>query len=328
MKHTETGDTLVLQQAPKSSRIVMSGVRAPPAVFSVALEVDSSSEERELEAALHQLVQEDCSLETKVDPETGETLLSGMGELHLEIAVDRMSRALSFPIRMSKPRVAYRETVTGSVHYTERYDSTIGATRFKAAITVHVRSLTPVESKYGNEVLISDSFNPEEKKAIRDGIDAALNRGPLLSFPLVNVRVAVQPIDDFDSDTGFETAALRACSNKAVRDAVTQCQPTLLEPVMRVQCLVPESMTGDVISEISHPLRRRGTVLEVAGVSDPSETPEKKVSTITAIVPLEGMIGWATKMRSLTRGRGDFNSRFDSYRPADDVTQDRLISSS
>lgn len=327
MKYTETGDTVVLQQTPKSSRVVMSGVATPPAVFSVALEVDSSSEERVLKTALRQLVQEDCSLESKIDEETGETLLSGMGELHLEVAVDRMSRALNFPIRMSKPRVAYRETVTDSVQHTERYDATIGTTRFRAAITVYVEPLVLVESKYENEVLISnEAFNGEERQAIRDGVDAALGRGPLLSCPVVNVRVSVQPANGSDSDTGFEIAALRACSNKAVRDAVTQCQPKLLEPVMRVECLVPENMAGDVISEISHPVRRRGTVQEVSVVSDHSENPEKKMSSVTAIVPLEGMIGWATRMRSLTRGRCDFNSRFDSYRFVDDATEDKIIS--
>lgn len=328
LKHTETGDTLVLQQAPKSSHVIMSGVITPPAVFSVALEADSTAEEKELQGMLRQLVQEDCSLETKVDEETGETLLSGMGELHLEVAVDRMSRALKFPIRMSRPRVAYRETVMQSTRHTEEYDVTIGSNRLRATLRIEV---DPVQSEHGvykNSILIpNDTFTVEEELAIRDGIGAALGRGPLLGSPITNVKVSVHPSGD--NSAGIQhhnVTALRACSSRAVCEAIKLCQPRILEPVMHVECIVPEIVTGDVISEISHPTQRRGTITEVDAVSRSIGLPEHKLSVLTAIVPLEGMIGWATKMRSITKGRGDFTTRFDSYRVVDDITQQRLTS--
>lgn len=328
LKYTETGDTLILQEAPKSSHVVMSSVATPPAVFSVALEVDSTTEERDLQEMLTQLVQEDCSLETKVDEETGESLLSGMGELHLEVAVDRMSRALKFPIRMSKPRVAYRETVIQSTRHTEKYDVTIGSNRLRATLCVEVNPIQSEHSRHENNILISnDAFSAEERLAIKDGIDAALGRGPLLGSPMINVRVSVQPSVNSNAQVRHDTTALRACSSKAVRDAIKLCHPRILEPVMHVECVVPEIVTGDVISEISHPTRCRGTIMEVDAVSRSGNLTEHKMSALTAIVPLEGIIGWATKMRSITKGRGDFTTRFDSYRLVDDVTQQRLISS-
>lgn len=328
MKYTETGDTLVLQQAPKSSQVIMGGVSTPPAVFSVALEVDSTSEENELEEILKQLVQEDSSLETKIDEETGETLLSGMGELHLEVAVDRMTRALQFPVRMSRPRVAYRETVTKSAKYTEKYDMTIGSNRLRANLYVEIDPLQSEHGIHDNDVLIPENtFSAEEELAIRDGVNAALGRGVLLGSPVTSVRISMHPSDDHDAKANYDRTALRACSSKAVQNVIRLCQPKILEPVMHVECIIPENTAGDIISEISHPTRRRGTIIDADAASGGGNLPEHKMSTVSAIVPLEGMIGWATKLRSITKGRGDFIARFDSYRIVDDVTQQRLTSS-
>lgn len=327
MQHTETGDTLALNQAPKSSHIVLDGVSTPPAVFSIALEVDSSSQENELEAALHELIEEDCSLETKVDEDTGETLLSGMGELHLQVSVERLSRALKFPVRMSRPRVSYRESASNAVTHVEHYDSMIGSHRLQANLKVSVEPLEGKYDNYENIIQVSkESFSNEESFAIHEGVLAAVGRGPLLGAPIVKTRVIVSPISNSEGDSKFDLSALRACAGKAVRNAVKLGCPKILEPVMQVNCTVPEASAGDVISEISHPTRRRGTILEVHTNLGDSQIPEHQMSTLVAFVPLEGMIGWATKMRSLTKGRGDFSARFSAYRPVDEVTQSRLIS--
>lgn len=304
---------------------MLSGVTAPPAVFSVALEVDLSSQEKELEDSLQRLVEEDCSLETKVDEETGETLLSGMGELHLEVAVDRMSRNLRFPIRMSRPRVAYRETVTGTADNKEVYDTTIGSNRFRASLRVKIEPHASESSPCSNAIYISnESFNAEEQQAIRDGVNAALGRGPLLGSPVTNVGVSILSVAEAVIETRNDFTALRACAGKGVRSGLANCQPKILEPVMRVDCTVPNNTAGDIISEISHP-RRRGTIDAVDVAYNGGDIAENQMSAVRAIVPLEGMIGWATRMRSITKGRGDFSTRFDSYRLADEKTQKRLM---
>lgn len=316
----------MLQQAPQSSHVVMSGVTTPPAVFSVALEVDLSSQEKELEGSLQRLVEEDSSLETKVDEQTGETLLSGMGELHLEVAVDSMSHNLGFPIRKSRPRVAYRETVMCHSESREVYDTTIGSNRFHATLKVKIEPQSSEACHYTNEILVPEEvFNAEERQAIRDGVEAALGRGPLLGSPVTNVTVSISADDEVETETRNNVTALRACSGRAVRSCLKDCQPKILEPVMRVDCVVPDNTAGDILSEISHPTRRRGTIEAVDVAYSGGEVAENKMSAVRAIVPLEGMIGWATRMRSITKGRGDFTTRFDSYRPVDDLTQKRLI---
>lgn len=304
----------------------MSGIATPPAVFSVALEVDSCSQEKELEEALMKLVEEDCSLETKVDTETGETLLSGMGELHLEVAVDRLSRYLKFQIRMSCPRVAYREAITRDGMIKEVYDQTIGMNRFRASLLVEVSKLPEARGSYRNEICIEDEmFTSEAKQAIRDGIEAGLDRGPLLGSPMTNVFVSVTTGLQGNTSACQDAAALRACASKAIKNALQTSHPILLEPVMDVMCIVPDARAGDTISEISHPTRRRGTIEAVDTATNNTELSENKMSVIRAVVPLEGMIGWATKMRSITKGRGDFTTRFSSYRQVDDSEQKRIL---
>lgn len=316
----------MLKKDPESSHVVLRRVATPPAVYSVALEVDTSSQEKELAAALALAVEEDCSLEAKVDDETCETLLSGMGELHLEVAVDQMSRDLRFPIRMSRPRVAYKESITGMFEGVEAYDMTIGSNRSMATLRVSVAPLTAKEGQFRNEVYLQQNvFNAEEGQAIRDGIEGALGRGSLLGSPVTNVSVSVAPENDGNQDFG-DLAALRACASKAVKNALERCRPVIFEPVMRVECIIPDTTTGDVISEISHPTRRRGTIEEVNIAMHGGETSAAKMSLLRAMVPLEGMIGWATKMRSITKGRGNFSTHFDSYRAVDVATQRRILS--
>lgn len=307
----------------------MSGIVKPPTVFSVALAVDSSSQEKELDAALMKLIEEDCSLESTEDIETGEMLLSGMGELHLEVAVQRLSRNLKFQIHMSQPRVAYRESIVKSGTIKEVYDSTIGRSRFHATLIVKISALSSPMTSYQNEIHIEDAaFNSEERNAIRDGVEAGLGRGPLLGSPMANVLVSVSTGHEHGIKNHQDITALRACASRAIKSAVQVCNPILLEPVMTVECTVPDVKAGDVISEISHPTKRRGTIEAVDTPEFIAYTTESKMSVIRAVVPLEGMIGWATKMRSITKGRGDFTAAFSSYRRVDDPTQTRILAAS
>lgn len=329
LKQTETGDTLVLMRDPPSSQVILSGVKAPPPVFSVALEVEGAVQERELEGLLARIVQEDCSMESTVDDETGETLLSGMGELHLEVAVDRLSRSLGFPVRMSRPRVSYRETITESVESVEVYDCTIGSSRFQATLRVKIEPHAPKPNHCANQIDISDEFfSLDEREAIADGVNAALGRGPLLGSLVTNLKVSVFSATDAAADSGARNnfTALRGCARKAIQSVIRNGKPRVLEPVMRVHLVVPNNSAGDIISEISHPTKRRGTIDVVDVMPGESGPAASQLSAIEAMVPLEGMIGWATKMRSITKGRGDFSTRLASYRLVDELTQKRLLS--
>lgn len=214
LKNTSTGDTLMMHGIPKDSHVILPGVPSPPAVFVVAVEPESTSHEAELEKALAVLVDEDSSLELRRDDDTGETLVAGMGELHLDVALDHMRRKLSFDIIISAPRVAYRECVTSSTRVSDFcLDSAIGSSRLSAQMDV---SLTPqgeldqtnngnVHSSNSNIIdvdfspsLSQDECQPEIENAVRQGIAAALGRGPLIGAPVRKAHVSVSIIQAAD----------------------------------------------------------------------------------------------------------------------------------
>lgn len=289
----------------------MDGVNAPPAVFSVAISVDSATQEKVLMEAMNRTIEEDCSLELRKDVETGETLLSGMGELHLEVTIDRLQRALPFEIYTSKPRVAYRETVCESGEIDESYDMTIGSSRLTAAMRVSIKPGDGCKVEvYG--------FDTESAFSIREGIHAALGRGVLLGVPVANVNVQVNELRE--GEVSEDPAALRACAGQAVRKLLDRCIPVLLEPIMSVEVTVPDANAGDIVSELSHPTRRRGMIESVDSLGN-------GFTRVSARVPLEGIIGWATRMRSLTKGRGDLIVEFDGYKRVEDAVCKRVIES-
>ncbi|KAI0559207.1 Translation elongation factor EF-G2 [Gracilaria domingensis] len=322
LQNTQTGDTIVLKHSPKSSHVVMETVRPPPAVFTVALSAETNSQEKELEEELFRFVEADASLETRVDEETGEILLSGMGELHLEVTVERMKRALQFPLHVSKPRVAYRESVTTSARGTEVYDTVIGSQQLYACLDVSIEPLE--DDQYHNEIEVNGFSSKEEDEAVRQGLKAALGRGVLLGNPVTNIRA--RAFKGKDNAAEVDLVALRACAGKALRNLISECSPTLLEPVMLVELNVPEEHAGDVISELSHPIRRRGLIEFVERVVHGEKSKDARhLCMIRASVPVEGLVGWASKMRSLTKGRGDMSMEFSCYRAVDDSTKRRVV---
>lgn len=320
LKHTKTGDTLVLRGSPKSHHVVLDGVRAPPAVFSIALEVDSSSQEKVLEEALDRLLDEDSSLELRQDIDTGETLLSGMGELHLEVAIDNLERGLSFPVHRSRPRVSYRETITDKATHTETVDTMAGSARLRASLHIEVEPLNMTHDQ--NEIVVDDRLSDDEREAVRNGIVAGLGRGPLTGACVTGVRVTVTLPDTCAS---HETAGLRACAGRGVGTALKAARGILLEPVMRVEVSVPDGEVGEIVGELTHPTRRRGCVEKVEADSRFEGREFGGVTNVSATVPVDGLIGFATRMRSITKGRGDLQMRFKEYRAVDAGTQDGIV---
>jgi elongation factor G len=338
MKHTHTGDTVTVRKSlgkkspvevPKSAGgdLVLQGVPSSPAVFSVAIEAESPSHQRDLDAALLRLLSEDPSLRLSTDVRSGETLLSGMGQLHLEIVVDRLTRILPHSIHISEPRVAYRETLTNTVTIEEHYDKTIGSTRLRASLKLTLGPIAEVEETFcgvddsagssasleNNQILLPAdiSANPELAHFIRSGVMSALGRGPLLGSPTSHIRAVVTSLAD--EVNASSSAAISACASSAVSQALASAQSCLLEPVMRVECIVPESCMGDVIADLTNPGLRRGIVNSVERDNLTNNVTADSLVRIHARVPLQGMVDWSTRMRSITKGRGDFSMDFASY---------------
>lgn len=326
MKHTATGDTIMVHGTPKHAQVVLDGVRAPPAVFAVAVEVDSSANERELEGALERLVDEDASLELRRDTDTGETLLAGMGELHLEVAIDHMQRKLPFDVRYSRPRVAYRERVIRPMFRDYVLDAVIGSTRLTAALHIEVAPCTDVaENAVGNIVIANENeFTADLAAAAREGATAALGRGPVVGAAITGARVVISPSQDANHIKCADASSMRACASRGVQAILREVEAVLLEPVMRVDAAVPEAAVGDVVAELTHPIRRRGFITDVTHAAEGSSQ-GRKLATVSAIVPVDGLIGWASTMRSITKGRGDLQMTFAEYRAVDRSTQMRIV---
>lgn len=337
MKHTRTGDT-ISSCRPKTKKTdlrkegsitPLEGISSPPAVISVAVEAESTSQQRQLDVALRDLLIEDPSLQLSTDPHSGETLLSGMGQLHLDIVVDRLSQSLPDPIYVSKPRVAYRETIRSKASHVEHYDRIIGATRQRATLRITLvpipSSSEPGEGEESNNVILPESLDTHDEElgaALRNGVLNALKRGPLLGAPSSRVEAIItSPVEELKDASN--RAALLACTNSAVQEALSQANPVLLEPLMMVMCTVPDSAMGTVIGELTHPTVRRGVVDDVERVN--ATEANEGLARIRAHVPLAGMVDWATRQRSLTKGRGDFSMEFASYHEVGDAHQSSVV---
>lgn len=343
-KYTRTGDTI--SSSPRSNgklkqksgvQVCLKGVPSPPPVISVALEADSLSQEREMNFALETLLAEDPSLHLSVDPLTGETLLSGMGQLHLQIAVEQLSKILKASVQSSRPRVAYRETITAPVEHEEHYDEIIGSERLTSTLKVSVqprRSSTTVADENNpqhtftnNLVCMSKSLQdiPDLAGQVSEAVAACLMRGPLLGLPTTGIEAKV--LSDVHDLNVVGHASILACAASAVRNALGKAEGVLMEPVMKVTCVVPELNAGDVISDLTHSTARRGIIESVGQQTAETLVGAESFVNISAKVPLEGLMDWATKLRSLTKGRGELNMEFDSYQPVSKSRSDQIVDS-
>jgi len=326
-----TGDSLTLQGSKEP--LVLESMRVPPAVFSASIEAESAKVQREMEVALRMIEREDPSLRVTHDPETGETVMSGMGELHLEIVSHRLLNDFKLDVRMREPRVAYRETVTAQAANEVHYDRVLSGKRYVASMKLRLR---PRERGAGNAVVwtardpkLSEMLR-EKLESIRNGALAALGRGPLCGFPMdaVEVQVELDSQEDIERLVAAEPAALGACAAHGTRELMSAAEPRLLEPVMSVDILVPHEYSGAVMSEISSS-RRRGRIESISlGNEDDELDAKKQVApfgddsvefnprsrrVIVATVPLEGLIGYASALRSMTKGTGSFSMSFLTY---------------
>ncbi|WP_406185996.1 elongation factor G [Streptomyces sp. NBC_01006] len=306
LKATRAGSTLCAPQAP----LVLEPPRAAAPVVSVAVEAGSSAETGRLSAALARLVEEDPSLVVRTDPETGQTVLSGMGELHLEVAVEKIRRSHGLRIGVGRPRVAYRETVvrgvSGLVYRHVKQDG--GAGQF-AHVVLDVEPLAPdAEQAAGDGVfefrsaVVGGRVPQEYARAVEAGCRDALAEGPLGGHPVTGLRVTLTDGATHSKDSS--EMAFRAAGRFALREALRAAAMELLEPVAEIVVTVPDDAVGGVLGDLA---ARRGRVSGSAGRSG--------TTAVTATVPLAELFGYASRLRSRTQGRGTFTTRPAGYAP-------------
>ncbi len=310
-KKTFTGDTLCDEDSP----VVLEAISFPQPVISVAIEPKTKQEQDKLSDCLIKLQQEDPTFEVKIDSETNQTIISGMGELHLEILVDRMRREFSLDVNVSKPQVAFRETITKAVEHEYRYVKQSGGRGQFGHVVILVEPREPGSGFEFVNKIVGGSIPKEYIPAVQKGIEEAMGRGILCGFSVVDVRVTLQ--DGSYHEVDSSEMAFKICASIAFQEAGRKATPVLLEPVMDVEVMTPEEFMGDVIGNLNS---KRGKVKEL------SDRAGAKV--VKAEVPLAGMFGYSTDLRSATQGRANYSMEFLKYDVVPSSIAEELIAKS
>jgi elongation factor G len=299
LKSTFTGDTLCDENSP----IALEHIVFPEPVISLAVEPKTKADQEKMGVALQKLAEEDPTFRVRSDEETGQTIISGMGELHLDIIVDRMKREFKVEANVGRPQVAYREAITKKAEAEGKYIKQSGGRGQYGHCYLRVE---PQERGVGFEFVddVKGGAIPREFiPAIQKGVKEALDRGINAGYPIVDVKVSV--FDGTYHDVDSNEVAFKVAASMAFQDACKKAGPVLLEPMMAVEVLTPEQFMGDVIGDLSS---KRGTIKEMRD--------RAAVKVIDATVPLAEMFGYATQLRSMTQGRASYSMTFSSYEPA------------
>jgi len=296
LKQTSTGDTLCAPDAP----IELETIEFPEPVIAVAIEPKTKADQEKLSASLARLAEEDPTFQVETDYETGQTLIHGMGELHLEVIVDRLLREFNVDANVGRPQVAYRETIREAAEKVHgRFVRQTGGRGQYGHVVINIEPAPGVGFDFINKIkggAIPSEFLP----AVEAGIEEALQSGVKAGYPMVDV--AVELIDGSFHDVDSSEMAFKIAGSMAIQEATRRAKPVLLEPVMRVEVVTPEDFLGDVIGDLS---RRRGKV--------EGQEPRGNALAVAAIVPLGEMFGYATDLRSSTQGRATFTMQFERY---------------
>ncbi|HBP53804.1 MAG TPA: elongation factor G [Synechococcus sp. UBA8638] len=299
LKDTTTGDTLCAQEKP----IVLETLFIPEPVISVAVEPKTKGDMEKLSKALQSLSEEDPTFRVSTDPETNQTVIAGMGELHLEILVDRMLREFKVEATVGAPQVAYRETIRASARGEGRFVRQSGGKGQYGHVIIEMEpgeanSGFAFESKIVGGVVPKEYINPAQK-----GMAETCASGVLAGYPMIDVKCTL--VDGSFHDVDSSEMAFQIAGSMAFKDAVHKCRPALLEPMMKVDVEIPDDFLGPIIGDLSS---RRGMV--------EGQTIEDGIGKVTAKVPLSEMFGYATELRSMTQGRGLFSMEFSNYEEA------------
>ncbi len=308
LRSVSTGDTVCDEKSP----VILEAMDFPEPVISLAIEPKTKSDQEKLGMGLAKLMDEDPTFRVKTDHETGQVVIAGMGELHLEIIVDRLKREFGVEATVGAPQVAYKETVTRPSEGEGRYIKQTGGRGQYGHAKIRLIPRKPGEGYLFENNVVGGTIPKEYIKPIDQGIREAMTTGVLAGYPIDDVLIDLY--DGSYHDVDSNEMAFKIAGSMAFKDAAKKAHPILLEPVMRVEVTVPEEYMGDVIGDITS---RRGHLqaMEARGGSQ----------IINSRVPLSEMFGYATDLRSRTQGRGSYSMHFDRYEPAPASVSEEVI---
>ena len=296
IKQVVTGDTLSAPDKP----IKLEMIEFPEPVIKVAIEPKTKADQEKMSTALGRLAEEDPTFQVRTNEETGQTEISGMGELHLEVLVDRMMREFKVDANVGRPQVSYRETIRGTAHKVEgRFVRQTGGSGQYGIVYIDVEPAPGEGFDFVNKIK-GGSIPTEFIPAVEKGVEEALENGPRAGYPMVDVRVTLN--DGKYHDTDSSEIAFKVAGSLALKEAVRRAKPVLLEPIFAVEVVTPEEFMGDVIGDLN---RRRG---QVQGMEQ-----RGNAQVVSAYVPLAEMFGYATDVRSNTQGRATYTMQFERY---------------
>jgi len=312
-KDIKTGDTLCDEKHP----IVLESMTFPEPVIGLAIEPKTQADVDKLGIALGKLAEEDPTFRVQSDEETGQTVISGMGELHLDILIDRLRREFKVEVNQGAPQVAYKESITGTTQHREVYKKQTGGRGKFADIQVVI---SPVDTdwdvaksplQFVNEI-VGGAIPKEYIPSVQKGFESSLVNGVLAGYPLSSMKVRL--IDGSFHAVDSDSLSFEICARSAFREALPKCQPVLMEPIMKIEVLTPEENMGDVMGDLN---RRRG---QLQGIDSRAGS-----QVIKAMVPLSEMFGYVTQLRTITSGRATSTMEFDHYEAAPRNIQDEVI---
>jgi elongation factor G len=310
LKDTKTGDTLCDQAEP----IILEAMRFPAPVISVAIEPKTKADQDKLSIALQKLAEEDPTFHVRTDPETAQTIIAGMGELHLEILVDRMRREFRVEANVGRPQVAYRETVRDRVEWVEgKFVRQTGGRGQYGHVVIHLEPTQPGHGFVFEDKIVGGTIPREYIGPVEQGVKEALENGVLAGYPVVDVKVEL--VDGSYHDVDSSEMAFKIAGSIGFKDAAARARPVLLEPIMDVEVVTPAEYMGDVIGDLSS---RRG---KIGGMTQRGEA-----HVIASSVPLAEMFGYSTTLRSMTQGRAIYTMQFSHYAEVPKAKAEEIIS--
>ena len=307
LKETQTGDTLC--EAKKT--IVIAPVTIPEPAISFALEAESKGDENKLGTALAKIRDEDPTITIGRDPQTKEMLISGAGQLHVEVMVGRLKKRYNVNVVLHQPKVPYRETITGSAEVTTRHKKQTGGSGQFAQCAIKMEPNKGQGYEFIDKIF-GGSISQGSRPAVDKGIQEAAERGVLAGYPMVDFKVTL--LDGKEHSVDSSEMAFKICGRKAFKDAANKCNAILLEPIMQIEVYAPEDNLGDVMGDLNS---RRG---RVQGMDSDEGT-----TTVKAAVPLAEMLTYAPTLRSITQGRGDYHMEFAQYSQVPKQLQDKIV---
>jgi elongation factor G len=308
LKNTLTGDTLCDEKAP----VILESIEFPDPVIEVAVEPKTKNDQEKMTIALQKLAEEDPSFRVKTDEESGQTIIAGMGELHLEIIVDRMKREFKVDVSVGRPQVAYRETIKKGAKAEGKYIKQTGGRGQYGHVYLEVEPLEPGGGYQFQDKIVGGKIPKEYIPAVDRGIQEAMERGILAGYPMVDLKATLY--DGSYHEVDSSEMAFKIAGSMGFKEATRKAELTILEPIMAIEIVTPEEYMGDMIGDLN---ARRGKVKELIDRSG--------AKVIHGEVPLAAMFGYATDMRSKTQGRANYSMQFSHYEEVPHSVKEELV---